>query len=523
MATKPFLMGAEVEYSMSNSRVEHRSRLLHLHEWMLEAIRTEHHWLQDAHTATGIYLDNGSRYYLDTGYHNEFSSPELTTPRQIAVYDRAAERILLRAKASVRARRGWDIGITKNNVNFGLSDGAAWGQHEAYTCWIPLMAAAAPLIPHLVSRIPYAGSGCLSGHPHGMGFELSQRARHMTCVTGEQTTHARAIFCTRASKPRDTSTSGWTRTNLISKDSQRCSFGMYLSYGVTGLLFMILNEGHPIGGRMQLQDPVAAMRTFSLDPTLRVRVPLAQGGEATAIDIQRDYWSETRPYVESGHFPDWTSEVWEHWGTTLDRLETNPFQLATRLDTYLKLAILDRQLQRASMSWSTLHRALRVLEELRRCAPEPWVRAVLDGTHHRLGRKGQDLYDRLGLPTTLRETGLDSLRFAVRLQALELNYHELGGLFDQMSAAGQIDAVVATPEEIEHAVHNPPPGGRAKIRSECIAEYQGEPWLCDWSYVVRHDKQEWVDLREPFSLTRKRRSSASRNRLFGRPRPPFAQ
>ncbi|MCH8921535.1 MAG: proteasome accessory factor PafA2 family protein [Planctomycetes bacterium] len=97
---------------------------------------------------TGIYIDNGSRYYLDSGDHNEVSSPELSTPRQIAVYDRAAEQMLLRAKAALMKRsKPIDICITKNNVNFSMPDRAAWGQHEAYTCWISL-AAAATRPPH---------------------------------------------------------------------------------------------------------------------------------------------------------------------------------------------------------------------------------------------------------------------------------------------------------------------------------------------------------------------------------------
>ncbi len=519
MSTKPMLMGTETEYSMSGRGAGSRPVVrLHLHRLLVDATRAEHPWLPDIRTSSGIYMDNGSRYYLDTGEHNELSSPELSTPRQVAEYDRAAERILLRAKTVVQQRRGVDVCITKNNINFGRPDGAAWGQHEAYTCWIPIAAAARQLIPHLVSRIPYAGAGCLSANPLGMGYELSQRARHMTRPIGSSTTQDRAIFCTRVSKPSDVSDAGWTRLNLISKDSQRCSFGMYLTYGVTGLLLMIANEGHPIGRGVALKNPVAAMQAFSLDPWLQAKVPLANGKMATAIEIQRAYLDQARPHVESGELPDWTVEVLGHWKATLDQLEADPLGLADRLDVYLKLAIVNRQLGRAGASWKELHRALQDLDGLRRSVHTPVVRAILMEDDR--GLDGEHRTSYVQVSETLRARRCDRrwLSLAVQLQAMEMNYHELGGLFDKLDAAGHVDSVVVTPEAVDHAIHNPPPGGRAEARSKTIAEYSGQTsWACDWQYVINQEEEKWVDLRDPFAPDRKVTPLDPR---FKRPRRP---
>jgi|CXWL01.1.fsa_nt_gi hypothetical protein len=498
---KPFLMGAEVEYSMPSVQPHRGVRFRPFHNLLLDAMRAEHAWLPDIRSPHGIYIDNGSRYYLDAGNHNEFSSPELSTPRQIAVYDRANEQTLRSAKAKMHAD-GIDICITKHNINFSMPDRASWGQHEAYTCWIHLEQAAPQLIPHLVSRVPYAGAGYLSAHADGIGFELSQRARHMTRNQGVETTHSRAIFCTRAWKSSDVSAAGWTRTNLISKDSQRCSFGMYLTYGVTGLLFMIMNEGLRIGRDVQLKDPVAAMRAISLDPWLRTKVVLANGKQATAIDIQRAYLCEAQRYVESGDYPDWADEVLEYWSATLDQLERDPLQLADRLDTYLKLTIFNHQLTRASLTWATLRQALTVLDWMRRTAPEFVVAAVLNENMSGLDSEQTAMCQHLSKNRDLKRVGLDRLRFAVRLQAVELNYHELGGLFDQLDAAGQIDPVVVSPEEVQHAIHHPPPGGRAEARSKSIYELQGQPWACDWQCVVNQTEGKWFDLRDPFTNKR---------------------
>ncbi len=510
MVKKPLLMGAEVEYSTSGAQPQATRRSPRFHSLLLDAIRGKHRWLPDLHNASGIYIDNGSRYYLDSGNHNEFSSPELSTPRQIAVYDRAAEQILLRAKAELQAQpHRVDVCITKHNVNFSMPDLATWGQHEAYTCWIPLAEAAPQLIPHLVSRIPYAGAGCLSAHSAGMGFELSQRARHMTRSQGSETTHERAIFCTRAWKPSDISQAGWTRTNLLSKDSQRCSFGMYLTYGVTGLLFMIMNEGHKIGRNVQVRNPVTAMRAFSSDPWLRTKVPLANGKRATAIDIQRVYFREAQSHVEGGDYPDWTHEVLHHWSATLDQLESDPMHLADRLDTYLKLKILDHQLTRAALTWAELRQALEVLEQLRRNATNLMVCAVLNDNDSGLDSEQKAMYQTFVKNRNVKRVGLDRLRFAVRLQAVELNYHELGGLFDQLAAAGRVDPVVVTEGEVEHAIHHPPAGGRAEARSKSIDQFHGQPWACDWQCVVSQEEKKWVDLRDPFTNKRKVSSSTS--------------
>ena len=332
-----------------------------------------------------------------------------------------------------------------------------------------------------------------------MGYELSQRSRHITQVTGTETRHDRAIFCTRTWKPSDASQAGWTRTNLISKDSQRASFGMYLTYGVTGLMFLIMNEGHQIGRHVQLNDPVAAMRAFSLDPWMKTTVLLANGKSATALDIQRAYLRELTPHAESGDYPDWAGELLLHWSRTLDQLESNPLELADRLDTYLKLTVLDHQIVRAGHSWPELHRALGILNEMRNTRPETEVRALLANTSTNRDGVLRSLYRRLAKSGELKQVDLDCLQFAVRLQALELNYHELGGWFDQLAAARKIDPVVVTSREVERAVHHPPAGGRAEARAKSIAELHRQSWRCDWQYVVNFEEEKWIDLRDPFS------------------------
>jgi len=107
--TKPFLMGGECEYSMADAAPNGRSRQPHCHHQLLGAIRQLHRWLPDVRTPTGVYIDNGSRYYLDSGNHNELSSPEVALPPSDC-------RLRSRGRADLAARES-------------LGEGAAWDRH----------------------------------------------------------------------------------------------------------------------------------------------------------------------------------------------------------------------------------------------------------------------------------------------------------------------------------------------------------------------------------------------------------
>ena len=48
----------------------------------------------------------------------------------------------------------------------------------------------------------------------------------------------------------------------------------------------------------------------------------------------------------------------------------DPLRLASRLDTYLKLMIFERQMTRVGWDWSALHLALQVLGQMRRRLPK---------------------------------------------------------------------------------------------------------------------------------------------------------
>jgi proteasome accessory factor A len=503
---KPFLMGTETEYAVSG-RSSKRGQIAaeEVYGLLNDALRKERLFLPDVGGGRAMYLQHGGRFYMDSGGHPEYASPECSTPAQVVAYDKAGERLMQIAQARIkRDLPEYELSITKNNIGPVFPDRVTWGCHESHVSWLPLDRVGPMLMPQLVSRTIYCGAGVLSARNNGLGFELSQRARHLVQATGSETTSNRAIYCTRIRKASDVSNRGWQRLHLISKDSQRAPLGIYLTFGTTGLLMLLINDGIEVGKGLQLSNPVQALQQVSLDPWLKARVTLADGRRLTALEIQEVYLAQAERELVGRGFPDWTADVIRHWRETLEELGKDPLRMAGKLDPYCKLLIFEHELRRAGFMWGDLHRSLKTVEMLRAGYPEPVVRAVLSENPKGLPQEMAPKYPEAVAATKAETPGvLDRLRFAVRLQALELKYHELGGLYDQLAAAGKAQAVVVTPEMIEHATWEPPAGGRAAIRGECVKSLRDPGWLCDWRYVYHNVTGQLYDLRDPWETQKK--------------------
>jgi hypothetical protein len=495
---KRFLMGSETEYAAAGR--DEQGTLLYgedVYDLLAEVVRRERRWLPDG-ADSGMFLENGARLYPDCG-HPEYATPECLTPEQLVCHERAGEELLaLARREALRARPGLRLSVAKNNIDPVQPDEVSYGTHESYTCWVTAEAAAPQLVPHLVSRTVYAGSGALTAHPEGHGFELSQRARHLCHVTGEDTTGDRAIFTTRTREDYD-GEGGWVRVHLIGKDSQRSPFGTYLTFATTALLIEMLNRGYVFGTGLALADPVRALRTISLDPWLRARVPLADGRQLTALEIQEGYLARCERAVQVGGLPEWAPAAVRHWRATLVELAQGPLRLADRLDPYCKLLIYEHELLRAGYDWPNLRDALARLKALRAAQSPEVVAAVLAGSAAGLTGEAVTQYDQaLADSGAAQERVLERLRFAVRLQALDFQYHELDGLYDALRAAGRVRPVVAGAADVERATREAPPGGRAAARAACVRQLQEGGWSADWQSLWHPVSNRWVDLRDPF-------------------------
>ena len=125
--------------------------------FLFEKLITTEHFLN-------VFLENGARFYQDTGCHPEYATPECASPRQLIVYDKAGERVLEDlqdyAEEKIREER-----IHRKALDFqeqhGLSSGNSYGCHENYLVDrdVDFYYLAEQLIPFLVTRQIYSGAG----------------------------------------------------------------------------------------------------------------------------------------------------------------------------------------------------------------------------------------------------------------------------------------------------------------------------------------------------------------------------
>src|SRR5579875_2651578 len=76
-----------------------------------------------------VILTNGARLYVDHA-HPEYSSPEVTNPRDAVLFDKAGERVMAEAARRASTVPGSSpIQLYKNNTD---NKGASYGSHENY-------------------------------------------------------------------------------------------------------------------------------------------------------------------------------------------------------------------------------------------------------------------------------------------------------------------------------------------------------------------------------------------------------
>ncbi|MEI6621333.1 MAG: depupylase/deamidase Dop [Actinomycetes bacterium] len=298
-------------------------------------------------------LTNGARFYVDHA-HPEYSSPEVRTPLDAVLYDRAGQMIMARAVELVATiPRADPIRLYKNNTD---NKGASYGTHENYLMsrQTPFSAIVVGLLPFFVTRQVITGSGRVgigqAGHEHG--FQLSQRADYCEVEVGLETTLKRPIINTRDEPHADPATH--RRLHVIVGDANMSETSTYLKMGITSLVLSLIEAGVPLSD-LALIDPVAEIQRVSHDPSLRHRVELADGRKMTAVQVQRVFLERCADFVERTEGRDahaQTVDVLARWIRLLDALERDPMECAEELDWVAKLQVLAGYRRRDGSDWS---------------------------------------------------------------------------------------------------------------------------------------------------------------------------
>src|SRR5436305_2676349 len=396
--------------------------------------------------SSNVFLENGARLYLDVGSHPEYATPECDGVLDLVAHDKAGERILeaLLSAAQVRLHEegiSGEVYLFKNNTD---SAGNSYGCHENYLVARhgEFARMADVLIPFFVTRQIWCGAGKVLHGPRGAQLCISQRAEHTWEGVSSATTRSRPIINTRDEPHADAER--FRRLHVIVGDSNMSEYATFLKVGATSILLRMLEDPSVVLRDMSLENPIRAIREISHDITCRRRVRLANGREASAIDIQREYPNRALRYSETKGLSPLEEQALKLWEHCLSKLEVDPLALDRECD------------------WVIKHK-------------------LVEGYR-----------DRHNLPLT-----------HPRVALMDLQYHDVNrqrGLYYRMQDKNQVERVVSD-EAIDTAVIEPPQTTRARLRGEFIrrAKERRRDYTVDWVHLKLNDQaQRTVLCKDPF-------------------------
>ncbi|MEU6330058.1 proteasome accessory factor A [Streptomyces sp. 2224.1] len=295
--------------------------------------------------SSNVFLRNGARLYLDVGSHPEYATPECDNVTELVTHDKAGERILegLLVDAERRLHEegiAGDVYLFKNNTD---SAGNSYGCHENYLVARhgEFSRLADILIPFLVTRQLLCGAGKVLQTPRGAVYCVSQRAEHIWEGVSSATTRSRPIINTRDEPHADAER--YRRLHVIVGDSNMSETTMMLKVGATDLVLRMIEAG-TVMRDLTLENPIRAIREVSHDITGQRKVRLASGREASALEVQQEYYEKAVDFCDRRGIRTGTVErVLELWGRTLEAIREEELdRISTEIDWVMKHQLIER-------------------------------------------------------------------------------------------------------------------------------------------------------------------------------------
>lgn len=305
--------------------------------------------------SSNVFLRNGARLYLDVGSHPEYATPECDDVTELVTHDKAGERILegLLVDAERRLHEegiAGDVYLFKNNTD---SAGNSYGCHENYLVARhgEFSRLADVLIPFLVTRQLICGAGKVLQTPRGAVYCVSQRAEHIWEGVSSATTRSRPIINTRDEPHADAER--FRRLHVIVGDSNMSETTTLLKVGATDLVLRLIEAG-VVMRDLTLENPIRAIREVSHDLTGTHQVRLANGREASALDIQEEYFTKALEFADRKGLNTGTiARVLELWGRTLEAVRTEDLdRVSTEIDWIMKYRLIEQYREKHQMTMS---------------------------------------------------------------------------------------------------------------------------------------------------------------------------
>jgi proteasome accessory factor A len=302
-----------------------------------------------------MVLGNGARLYVDHA-HPEYSSAEVTNPRDAVIWDAAGDQVALAAVRRLAADPELPpINLYKNNTD---NKSVSYGSHENYLMprSVPFGDIVRGLTPFFVTRQIICGSGRvgLGQDSSTPGYQISQRADFFEAEVGLETTIRRPIINTR-DEPHATADK-YRRLHVIIGDANLSQSSNYLKFGTTALVLSLIEAG--LAPKVEVYEPVQALQAVSHDTSLTTKLRLVDGRRVTALDLQWMYHEAAAKLAQDTGVADavdgdgHTHDVLERWATTLTQLDADRGAAATSVEWLAKLSLLEGYRERDNLAWS---------------------------------------------------------------------------------------------------------------------------------------------------------------------------
>jgi len=396
--------------------------------------------------SSNVFLENGSRLYLDVGSHPEYATAECDSLTDLVAQDKAGESILrelvgyAQSQLSDEGIRG-DIFLFKNNTD---STGNSYGCHENYCIERieDLSRLEEVFIPFLISRQIFAGAGKVVTNAKGTAYSMSQRAEHIWEAISSATTRSRPIINTRDEPHADPEK--YRRLHVIVGDSNMSEFATYLKVGTAAVVLAMIEDRNTVLRDYSMASPINALRDISYDLWSKEPVKLMNGRDLTALEIQDDLCERAEQFLQSHDLPEDQVHAVRLWREVIEQYRLDPMALADRVDWIAKLQIIERERERSGVELN-----------------DPKV-ALIDLLYH------------------------------------DTNFER--GLYYRRASRGHLQQMV-TEDDIVRATTTPPSTTRAHMRGTFIqaAKLWRRDYTVDWVHLKLNDEmQRTVLLKDPF-------------------------
>ena len=393
----------------------------------------------------GEFDGNGFRVYRDHA-HCEVASPLVPSAAALVLSMRHARSLVADCQREAE-RQGKRMRVSFNCTN---RQDVAWGAHvnvlvarRVFDAWRE--AQWAPLrpqwIPFLVTSLPLVGTGKVGaeqGAPD-CAFQFSQKADFIDAEVGLETVTSKSLINTRDEPLADPAR--YARLHIIAWDTNLMEFATWLKPGVTQVLLALVAEAVPLP-RLELDDPLLALRVASRDLKLREPLRLKTGRRETALGVQRRLAEAAAQEVQKGcaasAVPD-ANHIVQRWIETVDDLEARRPRLNRRLDWCAKLRLLGQ------------------------------------------ARRPQNIDHQQAL-------------------LLDLHYAEVGGLFEKLEKAGVADRLEDFLPPGSLAQGRTRLGPREQARADLVTRFRSNLAGVDWDHAVGKDadgRRWFIQMNDP--------------------------